>query len=121
MARRLSDLGSLLASPLRQMERVAEARTTRLSLDVLVRSLTLNRFAQAVLTRYAQAKQARGWLDFDDLILLPVVLLQRDPEALARMSGHHETGAPIPEHLVAALLLKLHIFQILLRFKAGGL
>ena len=51
------------------MERVAEARTTRLSLDVLVRSLTLNRFAQAVLTRYAQAKQARGWLDFDDLIL----------------------------------------------------
>ncbi|WP_375260772.1 double-strand break repair helicase AddA [Palleronia sp.] len=51
------------------MERVAEARATRLSLAVLDRSLTLNRFAQAVLTRYARAKQARGWLDFDDLIL----------------------------------------------------
>ncbi|SFH07267.1 DNA helicase/exodeoxyribonuclease V, subunit A [Palleronia marisminoris] len=51
------------------MERVAEARATRLSLAVLDRSLTLNRFAQAVLTRYEAAKQARGWLDFDDLIL----------------------------------------------------
>lgn len=50
------------------MVRVAAARPQRLALQALDRSMALHRFASAWLSRYDAAKQARGWLDFDDLI-----------------------------------------------------
>jgi len=49
--------------------RVEAARTSRLKLAAVQKTLKLNRFAAAFLKRYEASKQARGWLDFDDLIL----------------------------------------------------
>ena len=49
--------------------RVEAARGSRLKLAAVQKTLHLNRFAAAFLTRYEASKQARGWLDFDDLIL----------------------------------------------------
>ncbi len=51
------------------MVRVAAARPRRLALAVAERSWLMNRFARAFLDIYASRKEARGWLDFDDLIL----------------------------------------------------
>jgi ATP-dependent helicase/nuclease subunit A len=49
--------------------RIEAARTSRLKLAAVQKTLKLNRFAAAFLKRYEASKQARGWLDFDDLIL----------------------------------------------------
>ncbi|WP_323038445.1 double-strand break repair helicase AddA [Gemmobacter sp.] len=62
-------LGSLIG-PLEQlMGRVESARPRRLALEALERSATLHDFAAVFLPEYDRRKQARGWLDFDDLIL----------------------------------------------------
>ncbi|MEJ6390202.1 double-strand break repair helicase AddA [Gymnodinialimonas ulvae] len=49
-------------------ERLADARVMRTGLLTAQRTHALHRFADAFLPLYANAKQARGWLDFDDLI-----------------------------------------------------
>ena len=51
------------------IERVERARTDRLKLAAVQKTLHLNRFAATFLKHYEASKQARGWLDFDDLIL----------------------------------------------------
>ena len=51
------------------IERIEAARASRLKLAAVRKSLQLNRFAVAFLKHYEASKQARGWLDFDDLIL----------------------------------------------------
>lgn len=50
------------------MERVAEARPLRTGLITAHRTHALHQFAARFLPAYARAKEARGWLDFDDLI-----------------------------------------------------
>ncbi|MBE3639922.1 double-strand break repair helicase AddA [Mangrovicoccus sp. HB182678] len=57
------------------MGRVADARTVRLALTAAKRTQVLHRYAAALLPRVESAKQARGWLDFDDLILRTRALL----------------------------------------------
>ncbi len=58
------------------MERVEQARSQRLGLAAAQRSMVLHTFAAAFLSLYAQEKQQRGWLDFDDLIQKSGDLLQ---------------------------------------------
>ncbi|MEM8553306.1 MAG: double-strand break repair helicase AddA [Pseudomonadota bacterium] len=50
-------------------ERVSEARALRLAWNIYQRTQVLHRFAASFLPRVEKAKQQRGWLDFDDLIL----------------------------------------------------
>ncbi|QXT40162.1 double-strand break repair helicase AddA [Gymnodinialimonas ceratoperidinii] len=50
------------------MERIAEARPHRCGLMTARRIHALHTFAEQFLPLYARAKEARGWLDFDDLI-----------------------------------------------------
>jgi ATP-dependent helicase/nuclease subunit A len=57
------------------MMRVEEAREARLALALAEKTNALHKFAKAFLARYEAAKQARGWLDFDDLILKARALL----------------------------------------------
>jgi len=64
------------------MERVENARDSRLALLAAERSIALHRFAGAFLPLYAARKLARGWLDFDDLILNARALLT-DPAVAA--------------------------------------
>lgn len=64
------------------MERLAEARPDRLALQLLHKTEALHRFARVFLRHYAAAKDARGWLDFDDLIVLATRLLT-DPSLSA--------------------------------------
>ena len=59
-------------------ERVADARPKRLALIAAERSAVLHAFAAVFLPAIAQAKKARGWLDFEDQILFTRRLL-RDP------------------------------------------
>ncbi|MCV6596691.1 MAG: double-strand break repair helicase AddA [Mangrovicoccus sp.] len=59
-------------------DRVAEARPLRLALQSARRSIALHDFAAEFLPRMEAEKQARGWLDFDDLILRSRALLS-DP------------------------------------------
>lgn len=49
-------------------QRVHDAKQTLLALDAAAATHTLHRFAFHYTERYAAAKQARGWLDYDDLI-----------------------------------------------------
>ena len=51
------------------MQRVADAREVHLALVAAEYSVKLHRFARRFAALYAEAKQARAWLDFDDLIL----------------------------------------------------
>ena len=50
------------------MERIADARPLRTGLLTARRTHALHQFAATFLPAYAHAKEARGWLDFDDLI-----------------------------------------------------
>ncbi|WP_112873045.1 double-strand break repair helicase AddA [Paracoccus endophyticus] len=72
------------------MSRVEAARPLRIMLDHAQRTLALQRFGHAFCTRYAAAKRARGWLDFDDLIDRTADLLGRASMAqwvLFRLDG----------------------------------
>ncbi len=51
------------------MQRVADARPLRLALRAAERSKALHDFAAIFLPEYIARKEARGWLDFDDLII----------------------------------------------------
>ncbi len=71
-------------------QRVEAARETRLALDAVARDEVLHRFAGAFLRRYEATKQARGWLDFDDLIAFTRALLTDRQQAdwvLYRLDG----------------------------------
>ncbi|SES07747.1 DNA helicase/exodeoxyribonuclease V, subunit A [Tranquillimonas rosea] len=57
------------------MDRVADARTRLICVAQARRTYALHAFASAFLPRFADAKEARGWLDFDDLILGAAKLL----------------------------------------------
>lgn len=72
------------------MHRVEDARAKRVALQALDLSIALQNFAQVFLPAYARAKQLRGWLDFDDLILRARALLTRSDVAawvLFRLDG----------------------------------
>ncbi|GGE06621.1 DNA helicase/exodeoxyribonuclease V, subunit A [Gemmobacter megaterium] len=62
-------LGDLITPLENLMARVESARPRRLALESLERSCVLHDFAATFLPEYDRRKQARGWLDFDDLIL----------------------------------------------------
>ncbi len=51
------------------MQRVEDAREARLALATVEKTMALHQFARGFLEPYEAQKQARGWLDFDDLIL----------------------------------------------------
>ena len=72
------------------MERVEGARPDVLALNAHDSNVALHRFAAAFLPEYARRKQARGWLDFDDLILRARDLLSQSAVAqwvLFRLDG----------------------------------
>ncbi len=60
------------------MSRVAAVRGRRLTFELAVKTLDLHAFAKVFLAEYEQFKLVRGWLDFDDLIILSLRLLS-DP------------------------------------------
>src|SRR6056297_3652200 len=64
------------------MLRVEDTHQARLSFLALQKTRALHAFARAFLPAYEQAKQLRGWLDFDDLILRARDLLT-DPAVAA--------------------------------------
>ena len=68
-------LGGLLRPLHALMQRVADARPRRVALMAADRTAALHAFAAAFLPEYAARKAARGWLDFDDLILNARALL----------------------------------------------
>jgi ATP-dependent helicase/nuclease subunit A len=57
------------------MRRVEAARGARIALNAAKRTAILHRFAAAFLPEYKARKEARGWLDFDDLITYAKALL----------------------------------------------
>ncbi|QYK41951.1 MAG: double-strand break repair helicase AddA [Paracoccaceae bacterium] len=71
-------------------QRIADARPRRLALQAFRKSQAIHHFARAFLPAYAQAKAARGALDFDDLILSARRLLSDPsvaPWVLWRLDG----------------------------------
>ncbi len=64
------------------MDRVAAAKQAELALDVAKDTAALHTFAAEFLDAYDRTKSARGWLDFDDLILKTGDLLS-DPSVAA--------------------------------------
>lgn len=72
------------------MTRVEAARPLRLALAAAGATARLHRFARGFLRRYEAAKAARGWLDFDDLILRATDVLTDPrvaPWVLYRLDG----------------------------------
>ncbi|MFX0545474.1 double-strand break repair helicase AddA [Roseovarius sp. S1116L3] len=72
------------------LHRVEAARPKRIALEATRLAVALQEFAQVFLPAYAKAKQLRGWLDFDDLILRARALLTRSDVAawvLFRLDG----------------------------------
>ena len=74
------------------MERVETARERLMSLDAAMKSVALHRFARRFLPAYRDAKQARGVLDFDDLIRRTRDILSSEalPWVLFRLDGQIE-------------------------------
>lgn len=68
-------LGDLLRQYTQLTERVLDVKGRIAALDAAAKTAALHRFAQAFLPIYEQAKAARGWLDFDDLIARAKALL----------------------------------------------
>ncbi len=72
------------------MARIEGARAKRIALEAVDKTAALHAFADWILPAYAAAKTARGWLDFDDLILKARALLT-DPSVaqwvLFRLDG----------------------------------
>ncbi|MCI2394703.1 double-strand break repair helicase AddA [Aliiroseovarius sediminis] len=64
------------------MQRVEDARKTRIALANFERTRALHRFAYHFVRLYEDAKLDRGWLDFDDLILKAGAILT-DPSIAA--------------------------------------
>ncbi len=62
-------LGAIMPQLDQWMTRVEAAREPRLACDAIVKTQALHTFANVFLPAYDRAKQLRGWLDFDDLIL----------------------------------------------------
>ena len=60
------------------MARVEAVRPSRIGLYSAQKTLSLHHFARPFLAEYERRKQARGWLDFDDLILRAGALMS-DP------------------------------------------
>ncbi len=58
------------------MQRVEDARAKRIGLHAAQKTLALHNFAHTFLALFSKKKQQRGWLDFDDLILLTGKLLK---------------------------------------------
>ncbi len=72
------------------MELVADLRPVIHAERAAARTIALEDFAQAFLKRYADAKAAGGWLDFDDLIEKATGLLSDDavaPWVMYRLDG----------------------------------
>jgi ATP-dependent helicase/nuclease subunit A len=70
--------------------RVEAARPRRIALATVESTCALHAFARAFLARYTATKEARGWLDFDDLILKTLALLTNPQVAewvLYRLDG----------------------------------
>ena len=83
-----------LASAMTRLEelyqRVIEARSQRLALEAVAYDETLYRFSEVFLQRYSAVKNARGLLDFDDLITRTRDLLKDSAQAewvLYRLDG----------------------------------
>ncbi|WP_050527104.1 double-strand break repair helicase AddA [Pseudorhodobacter aquimaris] len=68
-------LGPLLDRLEDLMRRVEAARGARIALAAARRTAILHRFASVFLPEYKARKEARGWLDFDDLITCAKALL----------------------------------------------
>jgi ATP-dependent helicase/nuclease subunit A len=68
-------LGALLDRLEALMRRVEAARGARIAMNAAKRTAILHRFAAAFLPEYKARKEARGWLDFDDLITYAKALL----------------------------------------------
>lgn len=83
-------LGQLLDRLEDFMRRVEAARGARIALSAAKRTAILHRFAAVFLPEYKARKEARGWLDFDDLITYAKALLT-DPQVaqwvLFRLDG----------------------------------
>ncbi|MGB3278800.1 MAG: double-strand break repair helicase AddA [Pseudorhodobacter sp.] len=83
-------LGPLLNRLEDLMRRVETARGARIALIAAKRTAVLHRFASVFLPEYKARKEARGWLDFDDLITYAKALLT-DPQVaqwvLFRLDG----------------------------------
>ncbi|WP_022703346.1 double-strand break repair helicase AddA [Pseudorhodobacter ferrugineus] len=83
-------LGQLLDRLEDLMRRVEAARGARIALNAAKRTAILHRFAAVFLPEYKARKEARGWLDFDDLITYAKALLT-DPQVaqwvLFRLDG----------------------------------
>jgi ATP-dependent helicase/nuclease subunit A len=75
-------LGALADQIDKLMLRVEAARADRLALALARKTEALHRFARAFLRRYQAAKDRRGWVDFDDLVVLATGLLS-DPSLSA--------------------------------------
>ena len=86
----INALGNRLADWRAFIERVAEARAVRVSLLAAERAEALDAFARAFIPAYDAAKEARGWLDFSDLIRCTRALLTNRevaPWVLFRLDG----------------------------------
>ncbi|PIE14959.1 MAG: double-strand break repair helicase AddA [Rhodobacterales bacterium] len=84
------DLGDLF-DPLEKLKaRIEEGKNLKNSLYSAEKTLALYKFANRFLPLYAEQKQQKGWLDFDDLILLTAKLLNNPAVAqwvLFRLDG----------------------------------
>ncbi len=77
-----AELADLMPAVEDWMRAIEAARNLRLGLAAAERMRALHGFAQAFVRRYEHAKQQRGWLDFNDLILRARDLLS-DPAVAA--------------------------------------
>ena len=84
------DIDSKRTPPYGQLNRISAAKNELITPDQYVASIPPEKITQRIYTRYQQALRTNNALDFDDLIMLPVLLFNQNPDILARYQAKYE-------------------------------
>ncbi len=84
------DIDHKRAPPYTQLNRISAAKNELIAPGDFIPNTPPDKITQRIYTRYQEALRQNNALDFDDLIMLPVLLFQKRPDILERIQSRYE-------------------------------
>ncbi|MHB8629917.1 MAG: ATP-dependent helicase [Aggregatilineales bacterium] len=84
------DIDHKRTPPYSQLNRISAAKNELIGPGDFIPNIPPEKVTQRIYTRYQEVLRQNNALDFDDLIMLPVVLFQQHPDVLARIQSRYE-------------------------------
>ncbi len=84
------NLDSKRNSPYGQLHKISAAKNELISPEEYVASTPPEKITQQIYARYQQLLQLSGAFDFDDLLMMTVILFRQFPETLRRYQGYYQ-------------------------------